>query len=53
MMACSPADQANALREFAATQQDAELTFTTNDGGIVYLVRKDGLLFARSKHLDE
>lgn len=51
--ATDPDAQAYALEMFGATKEDVELVLTTNDGGTVYLLRKDGFLFARSQNLDE
>lgn len=53
LLARTPDEKANVLQTFAAATDDAELTLTTNDGGVVYLLRKDGSLFVRSKNLDE
>ncbi len=51
--AYTPVELAGALKEFANSTVDALLSFTTNDGAKLYLLREKGLLFIRSEGLDE
>ncbi len=52
-IAYNPEEMEEALKEFVNCSMDAELKLTTTDGAEFYLLRQYGMLFMRSKNLDE
>lgn len=56
LVALGPHAVAHVLKLFASSTDDGELTLKADGGpeaGVLYLVRKNGLLFMRSRNLDE